>query len=138
MQVMAISESLAKAWIRSSIHWNPLSFNERIKIDRLSCSRCGGVLHQVVTLVCGHSVCKKCSAAGGSESCFKCGRIRPEEVAPPKTNVTVMNLVTKWWDNELKAVDLRAAGNAAFAQGRLEEALSKYSDAASCGELCNG
>lgn len=135
MQLISLSDSLSQAWIRTSVSaLRGGSFSDRVKMDKLSCSRCGGVLHQAVTLNCGHSYCRKCSGGASGTSCVKCGRIQPAG-QEPKTNVIVFDVVNKWWEKEVKAVDLRTAGNEAFSRGLYDEALAKYSDAARLGNF---
>lgn len=123
------------AWIRTASA-GTRTFAEGLKLDVLSCPKCGGVLQQAVTLNCGHSVCRKCCGTSSSSSaeamarpvysCAKCGRNQLDE---PKTSVGVSNLVDKWWPKELQAVELRTAGNAAFARQELPAALAKYTEA---------
>lgn len=128
-QAVPLASSISKAWVRSggSTVVTGLSFAEWNKKDILSCPKCGGVLHQVATLSCGHSFCRKC--ASSLDRCSKCSRtdvIQPDQL---KTNVTVSTLVDKWWSNELMAIELRNAGNQAFADQHYELALEKYSQA---------
>ena len=135
-----LASSIIRAWVirpgtgsLSTVIPGPESFEERNKRDCLSCPKCGGVLYQVVTLACGHSFCRKC--ANGLDHCYKCNRadhpaVQPEQL---KTNVTVSTLVSKWWADELRAVELRNAGNQAFTNQHYDQALEKYSQAAQSG-----
>jgi hypothetical protein len=93
------------------------------------------VLHQVVSLACGHSFCRKC--ANGLDHCYKCSRADHPAVQPDqlKTNVTVSTLVGKWWADELAAVELRNAGNQAFSNQLYDQALEKYNQAAQSGKF---
>lgn len=132
-QAVPLASSISKAWVRSggSTVVTGMSFAEWNKNDILSCSKCGGVLHQVATLSCGHSFCRKC--ASSLDRCSKCSRtdvIQPDQL---KTNVTVSTLVDKWWSNELRAIELRNSGNQAFADQHYELALEKYSQAVQSG-----
>ena len=127
-QALPLANSIADAWMRfglgSSTPSAQNSFDDWNKKDLLSCPKCGGVLHQAVTLRCGHSFCRKCSSA--LDHCSKCprdGGVQPELL---KTNVTVSTLVEKWWSNEIKAIGLRNEGNVAFADQQYDQALEKY------------
>jgi len=119
---------LCRDWHQSS---GVARFHESVRNDWKSCSNCGGVLHQVVTLPCGHSYCRKCSDSWClKQSCTKCGARPLDSSDSFKTNVAVSNLVEKWWSGELQAVALRAEGNHKFAERSYEEALEKYNAAA--------
>lgn len=135
-----LASSIIRAWVirpgtgsLSTVIPGAESFAERNKRDCLSCPKCGGVLYQVVTLACGHSFCRKC--ANGLDHCYKCNRADHPAVQPDqlKTNVTVSTLVSKWWADELRAVELRNAGNQAFTNQHYDQALEKYSQAAQSG-----
>ena len=133
-QAVPLAISISRAWVRnggSTVVPGP-SFTEINKNDHLSCPKCGGVLHQVVTLACGHSFCRKCASA--LDRCSKCSRtdvIQPDLL---KTNVTISTLVDKWWPNEVKAIELRNAGNQTFAEQHYDQALEKYNQGAQIGE----
>jgi hypothetical protein len=135
-----LASSIIRAWVirpgtgsLSTVIPGADSFAERNKRDCLSCPKCGGVLYQVVTLACGHSFCRKC--ANGLDHCYKCNRADHPAVQPDqlKTNVTVSTLVSKWWADELRAVELRNAGNQAFTNQHYDQALEKYTQAAQSG-----
>lgn len=143
-QAVPLAVAMARTWIRLAGQGGggcAVTFNERNKNDRLSCAKCGGVLHCVVTMGCGHSFCKKCAAS--MDHCSKCGRPavqHPASLDPHaahghalRSNVTVQRLVEKWWAGELRAVDLRNDGNKAFAEQRYDEALDKYNQAVQSG-----
>ena len=123
---------LCRDWHQSS---GVARFHESVRNDWKSCSNCGGVLHQVVTLPCGHSYCRKCSDSWClKQSCTKCGARPLDSSDSFKTNVAVSNLVEKWWSGELQAVALRAEGNHKFAERSYEEALEKYNAASLLGK----
>lgn len=128
-----LASSIIRSWVirpghgsQSTVIAGPESFNEWNKRDFLSCPKCGGVLHQVATLACGHSFCRKCT--NSLDHCYKCSRAdNPSLNADQlRTNVTVSTLVEKWWADELKAVELRNAGNQAFCNQLYDQALDKY------------
>lgn len=136
-----LASSIIRPWVmrpgtgnQSTVIPGPDSFNEWNKRDFLSCPKCGGVLHQVATLSCGHSFCRKC--INSLDHCYKCSRAdNPSLNADQlKTNVTVSTLVDKWWSDELKAVELRNAGNQAFFSQLYDQAMEKYHQAAQSGK----
>lgn len=140
-EALPLAVCLAKPWMgnpstssqmRASVVGGP-SFAEWNKNDHLSCPKCGGVLHQVVTLSCGHSYCRKC--ANTSDHCVKCGRAALTQADQLKTNVTVSTLIEKWWADELKAVDLRHLGNRDFADQHYDQALENYHRALQLGTI---
>ena len=123
---------LSDPWTRSGV----ISFAERLKSDTFSCSKCGCVLCEPVTIWCGHSYCRKCVARDKTSNCIKCGRRQfhsSENPADLKTNVVISALVEKLWNAELSAVNLRNNGNELFAMNRYKDALDKYNQAAQAG-----
>jgi len=122
--------NLATILSKNQTHHTSTSFHEHVKNDWRSCSKCAGVLHQAVTLSCGHTYCGKCYTSWcGLHSCTKCGA-RPVGTGEGlKNNVTILNLVNKWWGGELKAVELKNEGNRKFLEGCYDEALDKYNAA---------
>ncbi|CAB4066538.1 LON peptidase N-terminal domain and RING finger protein 1 [Lepeophtheirus salmonis] len=74
--------------------------------DAWTCSECWSVLQEPITLKCGHSV-----------------------PSSPNLNVLVNDMAHKYWDSELKAVELKNEGNKKFKRGNLHEALEAYSEA---------
>uniref|UniRef100_A0A0K2TNR3 LON peptidase Nterminal domain and ring finger 3 [Latimeria chalumnae] n=1 Tax=Lepeophtheirus salmonis TaxID=72036 RepID=A0A0K2TNR3_LEPSM len=92
--------------------------------DAWTCSECWSVLQEPITLKCGHSVCKGCL----TPSCSKCGLYSARD-PHPNLNVLVNDMAHKYWDSELKAVELKNEGNKKFKRGNLHEALEAYSEA---------
>ena len=130
-QLRKVAASLSQPWIRCAVD----TFSDNVKNDWKSCSKCAGVLNQVVTLSCGHSFCRKCvDGKCANQYCFKCGWRQLGSSVPIganlKTNVTVSNLVEKWWSAELKAIEFRNQGNQLFSDGCFDDALNKYHEAA--------
>lgn len=127
-----LASLLCQDWIQGN---GNQGFRESVRNDWKSCSNCGGVLHHVVTLPCGHSYCRKCSDSWClKQSCTKCGARPITSSNNLKTNVAISNLVEKWWSGELKAVTLRNEGNVSFAQCSYKEALEKYNTASLLGK----
>lgn len=105
-----------------------------------SCVFCSSVLEDPVTLICGHSCCKKCMLRDVTSVCKKCKvKYTPVEQDPidvepyVKVNVSVSELVNKYWSRELEATRLRAEGNRLFQRECVEDSIRKYGEAI---ELC--
>ncbi|KAL7886371.1 hypothetical protein AOLI_G00066660 [Acnodon oligacanthus] len=97
-----------------------------------ACGVCLGFLCEPVTLLCGHSFCKKCLEQDAAEArCRGCERDRGKEAGAHeyRVNVVLSNLLSKWFPSQLKASRLRREGNGLYAERRLEAALEKYSEA---------
>ena len=108
-----------------------------LSTDPWSCCLCATVLVDPITLgPCGHTVCKRCALRDIDSVCKKCGaqyesfNTDPmDEEASVKLSVLVLELVDKYWEKELRAVQLRNEGNKLFQRGDLEASLVKYSEA---------
>jgi len=110
--------------------------NKSNNTDSWSCCMCASILVEPVTISCGHTVCKKCLVKDVDGLCKKCGTkyeaIDPDPIdldANIKVTVLVCELVSKFWDKELRAVQLRNEGNKYFSRGDIENSLHKYSEA---------
>uniref|UniRef100_A0AAR2IMZ2 LON peptidase N-terminal domain and ring finger 3 n=1 Tax=Pygocentrus nattereri TaxID=42514 RepID=A0AAR2IMZ2_PYGNA len=106
---------------------------ERIGDDNtFACRICFGFLCEPVTLLCGHSFCKKCLEKETAETCCKgCEEdsLKETGVHEYKVNVVLSNLLSKWFPSQLKAFRLRREGNGLYAERKLEAALEKYNEA---------
>ena len=108
-----------------------------LSTDPWSCCICATVLVDPITLgPCGHSVCKRCALRDIDSVCKKCGAQYEsfnndpmDEEASVKLSVLVAELVDKYWEKELRAVQLRNEGNKLFQRGDIEASLVKYSEA---------
>ena len=101
--------------------------------DPWSCVFCSSVLEDPVSLVCGHSCCKKCMMRDITGVCRKCKtKFTPVEEDPidiePYIKVTVLvsSLVTKYWHKDLEAIKLRGEGNRLYQRGSVKESIEKY------------
>ncbi|CAH2315031.1 LON peptidase N-terminal domain and RING finger 3 isoform X1 [Pelobates cultripes] len=107
----------------------------------LSCKGCRDFLWEPVTLVCGHTYCKKClEDYKGKDQCELCRVTLDQGDAGHqfKVNVVLSNILCKWFPKEVQARKLRQEGNALFKEGKLQEALGKYNqaiDIVSCDHL---
>eukprot|EP00079_Xenopus_tropicalis_P010059 XP_002934588.2 PREDICTED: LON peptidase N-terminal domain and RING finger protein 3 [Xenopus tropicalis] len=96
----------------------------------LTCRQCQGFFFEPVTLLCGHTFCKKClECQGGSKSECKVCRVSTEH--PFRVNVLLSNILSKWFPSQVKAVRLRQEGNALYKDCKWEEALARYNEAIS-------
>ena len=104
---------------------------ERLKcIHPFSCPICDFVLSEPVTLLCGHTYCKKCLVKWKPNNCKVCKkRHYGTEFDGAKVNVIVAGLVKRWWQSELNAGDIRLKGNQSMGSQDYTKALRHYSDA---------
>ncbi|XP_063793422.1 LON peptidase N-terminal domain and RING finger protein 3 [Pseudophryne corroboree] len=96
----------------------------------LSCKECQGLLCEPVTLLCGHTFCKRCLERSSSR-CKVCSLPQNKGVAgqPYRVNVVLSNITSKWFPCEVQALRLRHEGNALFKDNKWAEALEKYNEA---------
>lgn len=95
-----------------------------------SCPVCWGVLHEPLTLVCGHTYCRKCLLKEQLRMCRVCQfKLKDKGIANVKPNVLVATLVSRWWQQEVDGVQLRTEGNRYFQNKQLEKALEAYTKA---------
>ncbi|XP_061482846.1 LON peptidase N-terminal domain and RING finger protein 2 isoform X2 [Rhineura floridana] len=110
--------------------------------EPLGCPLCLRLLHEPVTLHCGHTHCKRCAQSGGGE-CARCAVRRPapspstatQPLACLRVNVVLGSLLEKWFPAESRARRLCAEGDALWERQELAAALEKYNQAlelASC------
>ena len=110
----------------------------------LTCELCCDIYVDPVTLLCGHSFCRKCLKKREEELfielCVKCDKRKTrrsrwsnffkhssfERFCP---NVIVNTLVKESFGDELKAIRLRLEGNEHYARSDLQKAEEKYKSA---------
>ena len=104
---------------------------ERLKcIHPFSCPICDFVLSEPVTLLCGHTYCKKCLVKWKPSACKVCKKRQyGYELDSAKVNVIVSGLVKRWWQPELDAEEIRLKGNQSMNGQDYAKALRFYSDA---------
>ncbi|KAI4873450.1 hypothetical protein NFI96_027300 [Prochilodus magdalenae] len=109
----------------------PVVTERSLEDGTFACGICFGFLCEPVTLLCGHSFCKKCLEKEKKDTCCKgcedC--LKGTGVHEYKVNVVLSNLLCKWFPSQLKALRLRREGNGLYAERRLEAALEKYNEA---------
>ncbi|XP_070799453.1 LON peptidase N-terminal domain and RING finger protein 2 [Pituophis catenifer annectens] len=110
--------------------------------EPLCCPSCLRLLHEPVTLHCGHTHCKRCARSGGGQ-CVRCAVRRPvsacassaapspagQAPADPRVNVVLGSLLEKWFPAENRARRLCAEGDALREKQDLAAALEKYNQA---------
>ncbi|XP_048884449.1 LON peptidase N-terminal domain and RING finger protein 3-like [Brienomyrus brachyistius] len=96
-----------------------------------ACPLCLGILSEPVTLLCGHSFCKRClHRERRLARCGECGDAsRLSDVRGYRVNVVLSSLLAKCFPSRQLAVRLRHEGDALYAERRLEAALEKYDQA---------
>ncbi|XP_038063085.1 LON peptidase N-terminal domain and RING finger protein 3-like [Patiria miniata] len=99
--------------------------------DLFSCPACEALLYEPTTLPCGHTTCRDCLLhAAESRTCAKCKVKHPRPPAGgPRVNFKLVELLEKYFPEEMKARQLRAEGNKFYAKGKLQEAVKKYTEA---------
>lgn len=121
--------------------------------DPFSCPSCSGVLFEPVSLPCGHTFCRThvMSNTANPSLCLKCkapwrreeprltvmpsGGLERQQSTPDddlkiiSTNTLVNNLVTKYWSEDLKVIELRTKANKMYSSGNLGEAMQLYNRA---------
>lgn len=106
---------------------------EQPQQPRFDCGVCDLVLRDPVTLHCGHTFCRRCTAGFGKPLvCHRCGVRTPFQ---PHVNVLVKSLVEKLWSVQLRASELLDEGKALFQQDKLHSALLKFNQAYYTGKV---
>uniref|UniRef100_A0A8C6YD54 LON peptidase N-terminal domain and ring finger 2 n=1 Tax=Naja naja TaxID=35670 RepID=A0A8C6YD54_NAJNA len=88
--------------------------------EPLCCPSCLRLLHEPVTLHCGHTHCKRCARSGAP--------------ADLRVNVVLGSLLEKWFPAENRARRLCAEGDTLREKQDLAAALEKYNQALELGE----
>ncbi|KAK3864338.1 hypothetical protein Pcinc_029966 [Petrolisthes cinctipes] len=108
-------------------HWreniNPVQRN------LFSCPSCKGVLHEPITISCGHTYCRMCLHKGPLRTCKVCQCRVKNQTVNVKPNVLISSLVDRWWAGEEEGVKLRSQGNECFRNKQLEKAVELYNQA---------
>nr|XP_056715548.1 LON peptidase N-terminal domain and RING finger protein 3 [Euleptes europaea] len=99
------------------------------------CRKCQAFLHEPVSLLCGHTFCKRCLERGRPRAAA-CGLCREEEgggggARRLRVNVLLSSLLAKWCPRQVKASQLRHDGNRLYKRKKLHAALQKYNEAVS-------
>ncbi|KAM4696098.1 LON peptidase N-terminal domain and RING finger protein 3 [Rhinophrynus dorsalis] len=103
---------------------------QEAKWGALTCKECQGFLYEPVTLLCGHTFCKRCLETCKERRQCKVCRVTQEGTGHHyRVNVVLSNVLSKWFPCELQAVRFKQEGNARFKERKWKEALDKYNEA---------
>ncbi|XP_075708752.1 LON peptidase N-terminal domain and RING finger protein 2 [Rhinoderma darwinii] len=104
--------------------------------DFFSCPVCARLLLDPVTLICGHSFCKRCLCDRKSAECSCCNtriKSKAEGYEVPgmdvKVNVVLGNLIEKWFSAETKVRRLSVEGETLWESNDTIGALEKFNTA---------
>ncbi|CAI5793516.1 peptidase N-terminal domain and RING finger 3 isoform X1 [Podarcis lilfordi] len=94
------------------------------------CHKCQGFLYEPVSLLCGHTFCKKCleKEKGQAAGCNICPQGKGA-LPRLRINVVLSNLLAKCFPERVKASQLRCEGNLLYKEKNLQAALQKYNEA---------
>ncbi|XP_018418544.1 PREDICTED: LON peptidase N-terminal domain and RING finger protein 2 [Nanorana parkeri] len=116
-----------------SIPWNPKRSQE---VDLFSCPKCQLLLLDPISLICGHTFCKKCLCEKRLPQCSCCknrAQSKTEGHEAPymdlKINVVLGNLLEKWLCEETKVRRLSVEGNFLQQSSNFLGALEKFNTA---------
>ncbi|XP_077778389.1 LON peptidase N-terminal domain and RING finger protein 3 isoform X3 [Podarcis muralis] len=94
------------------------------------CHKCQGFLYEPVSLLCGHTFCKKCleKETGQAAGCSICPGGKGA-LPRLRINVVLSNLLAKCFPERVKASQLRCEGNLLYKEKNFQAALQKYNEA---------
>ncbi|KAJ0002629.1 hypothetical protein NQD34_007778 [Periophthalmus magnuspinnatus] len=95
----------------------------------VSCPLCLSFLFEPVTLLCGHSFCKRCLEREHPLQCVKCQDSAGVMEGGYRMNVVLSGVLSKLYPGRELVVKLRREGNTLYVERRVEEALEKYNQA---------
>lgn len=97
------------------------------------CPNCHSFLGEPVTILCGHTYCKRCLQRRLFSRCKLCGEaVRGEE----KTNVILCGLLEKWFPEELKKSKILREVDELCRGNHFREAVSLATRAIQSGKCC--
>ncbi|KAG8451872.1 hypothetical protein GDO86_003899 [Hymenochirus boettgeri] len=117
-------------------HTHPAAPHSQSSPTMLSCPKCNLLLLDPVTLLCGHTVCKKCMCATGAPDCNRCqdrmkGKAESDLIHSRdfKVNVVLGNLLEKWLGKETRVRRLLVEGQLLRERHNVMGAMEKLSTA---------
>ncbi|TRY95287.1 hypothetical protein DNTS_006743 [Danionella cerebrum] len=104
--------------------------------DLFSCRLCSCLLTEPVTLVCGHTFCRRCLEDDLKKECRSCAT-KTNNVKPCRllnmdgcrVNVIVSGLLEKWFNSESKARRCWMEGEHLWKKQELSDAIVKFNEA---------
>lgn len=118
----------------------PEGDGERVEdetLDLFSCRLCMCLLHEPVTVECGHTFCKRCLEADSVKDCIHCKQNLNKIDGLPngrRLNVVLSGLLDKLFATESKARKCWIEGEDLWKNQNLQEALEKYDAALELGK----
>lgn len=97
-------------------------------LDLFSCHLCKCLLHEPITIECGHTFCKCCLEDGTVKECIQCSH-KLNDNNPRRLNVVISGLLDKLFATESKARKLWIEGEVLWKNQDLKDALVKYNEA---------
>jgi len=106
-----------------------------LKLGEFTCPMCFGNVREPVTMICGHTYCRKClSKEVQGMQCKICPvKFTPAQIGNTRPNVVLMDLANKCLPSAGALASLRNEGNELFSANKHKEAVQKYAKAI---ELC--
>jgi len=109
-----------------------IEMNRNVVFD---CLICKNMIHDPVTIPCGHTFCRSCLLKESSKQCKNCGTTNHYmNVARIKSNVLLTQVIDKWFPDHCTAVKLKRKANQAFQSSSFDDAILLYSKAMELGE----
>ena len=98
--------------------------------DIFACYICKSLWIDPVSLKCGHTFCRQCLEKDEATTCKVCGiSHKRERLTAIKTNVLLLQTITKWFPQELEAIKLKSNGIKCFKEQKFNEAVEQFSQA---------
>jgi len=109
---------------------NSFSDSHVLQCGKALCFVCKGILIEPVCISSGHTCCKSCTTKLDNK--FLNGRQREQRC---KVNITIQEVVSKYFKDEQEACRQRLHGNNLLKDGNIEQALEIYLEALKLGKL---
>uniref|UniRef100_A0A1A7X899 LON peptidase N-terminal domain and ring finger 2 n=1 Tax=Iconisemion striatum TaxID=60296 RepID=A0A1A7X899_9TELE len=100
-------------------------------LDLFSCRLCKCLLHEPITVDCGHTFCKRCLEDESVQDCVNCKQKlnKNDRLLSRRLDVVLSGLLDKLFPTESKARKFWIEGEVLWRKHNLSEALEKYSAA---------
>jgi len=115
----------------------PTTNNESILngLSEFTCPLCFGVIREPLTMICGHTYCKKCLSKEEEKvqdgiQCKLCPvKFTSAQIRDTRPNVVLMDLLNKCFPSAESLVSLRNEGKELFSTKDYEAAVQKFTQA---------